>query len=110
MFMPEPTLSKRIDPTPPACSASASWPPLPFVPGRSGDVQLRSVGPLPANNTTHAAALSPAGRQTVDGSTYPGLAISMSSVTALRFIEVAAREPDRDAAGATARGRARARR
>ena len=67
MLTPEPTLSKRIDPTPRACSASASCAPLPFLPGRSGDVQSRSVGPLPAKNTTHGAAPSLAGRAMVEG-------------------------------------------
>ena len=67
MLTPEPTLSKRIDPTPRACSASASCAPLPFVPGRSGDVQLRSVGPLPAKNTTHGAGPSLAGSTIVEG-------------------------------------------
>ena len=67
MLTPEPTLSKRIDPTPRACRARASWAPLPFVPGRSGDVQLRSVGPLPAKKTTHGVAPSLAGRVIVEG-------------------------------------------
>ena len=68
MLTPEPTLSNRIDPTPRACSASASCAPLPFVPGSSGDVQSRSVGPLPAKNTMHGAAPSPAGSEIVEGS------------------------------------------
>ncbi len=67
MLTPEPTLSKRIDPTPLSCKASASCAPLPFVPGRSGDVQSRSVGPLPAKNTTHGEAPSPAGNAIVEG-------------------------------------------
>ena len=67
MLTPEPTLSKRIDPTPRSCRASASCAPLPFVPGRSGDVQSRSVGPLPAKNTTHGAASSLAGKVMVEG-------------------------------------------
>ena len=68
MLTPEPTLSKRIEPTPRACRASASCAPLPFVPGRSGESQSRSVGPLPAKNTTHGAAPSLAGHAIVEGS------------------------------------------
>ena len=69
MFTPEPTLSKRIEPTPRACNSNASCAALPFVPCRSGDVQSRSVGPLPAKNTTPGHAPSLAGSEMVEGNT-----------------------------------------
>ena len=53
--------------TPRDCNSRASWAPLPFVPGRSGDVQFRSVGPLPAKNTRHGTAPSRAGSESVEG-------------------------------------------
>ena len=67
MLTPEPTLSNRMDPTPRACNASASCAALPFLPGSSGEVQSRSVGPLPAKNTMHGAAAADSGRAIVEG-------------------------------------------
>src|SRR5664279_2041097 len=64
---PVPALSNRTTTAPCEASASASSLPLPLVVLISGLFQSRSVGPLPANNTTAGYLPSAPGRTSVPG-------------------------------------------
>src|SRR6516162_1889977 len=74
---------------PAAANALARSRPLPLVPGRSGEHQSRSVGPLPATRTTAGNGPSPPGRVMVPYMVMP----SSCQVTSAEFVMPALWQP-----------------